>query len=129
LLRASRALSRRRSWSGKGTTGRVAFGDVELRIRDSKGIRYLAALLGSPGREIEAIALVGERVADPARRTEAAEAGLTSCAGSDLGPTLDGSEPPPGPTHRHSPRVLFVDRSHSQWTVAGGACTSLGSTS
>ncbi len=49
-------------------------GDEHARLRDSRGLRYLRALLAAPGREIAALDLV---------------AGGAGLAGSGMGPVLD----------------------------------------
>lgn len=67
----------------------VAFGGRELRVRDSKGMGYLAELLSRPEQEIEALALAGGRPAERASAAEVADAGLTLSSGSDLEPLLD----------------------------------------
>lgn len=67
----------------------VAFEDRELRIRDSKGMCYLAELLAHPEREIEVLALAGGRSAEPASPAEVAEAGLIPSSGSDGDLLLD----------------------------------------
>jgi AAA ATPase domain len=63
-----------------------------VRVRDSKGLRYLARLLESPGVEIHALELVGagDGGAGGAGAAGAAEAGLTVQAGDEgAGPLLD----------------------------------------
>ena len=67
----------------------VAFKDRELRVRDSKGMGYLAELLAHPEREIEVLALAGGRSADRASQAEVADAGLTLSSDSDGDPLLD----------------------------------------
>ena len=67
----------------------VAFEDRELRVRDSKGMGYLAELLAHPEREIEVLALVGGRSAERASPAEVADAGLIPSSGSDGDPLLD----------------------------------------
>jgi DNA-binding NarL/FixJ family response regulator len=67
----------------------VAFGPREFRVRDSKGLRYLAQLLASPGQEISALALTGGQSAQPGSIAEVVEAGLTVGGESDYGPSLD----------------------------------------
>lgn len=58
----------------------VAFEGDAFRLHDSKGLRYLAALLAAPGREIHALDLVGgEEGAEPER-------GLIGDAGEILDP-------------------------------------------
>ena len=64
----------------------IRFGSDELRIRDAKGLRYLAQLLGSPGREFLALDLATAGSVPKARRK--ADDDLSS--GSGLGePILD----------------------------------------
>jgi pimeloyl-ACP methyl ester carboxylesterase/class 3 adenylate cyclase len=67
----------------------VAFAGREVRVRDSKGMGYLAELLAHPGQEIPALALAGGHLADRASAAEAADAGLRVAADSDVGPLLD----------------------------------------
>jgi pimeloyl-ACP methyl ester carboxylesterase len=67
----------------------VAFEHREMRVRDSKGMGYLAELLAHPEREIEVLALAGDRSADRASQAEVADAGLTLSSDSDGDPLLD----------------------------------------
>jgi pimeloyl-ACP methyl ester carboxylesterase len=67
----------------------VTFDGRELRIRDSKGVRYLAELLSRPGVDIPALQLVGATADQPLSAAAAAQASLTPDGGSDAGPTLD----------------------------------------
>ncbi len=67
----------------------VAFAGRELRVRDSKGMGYLAELLAHPEREIEVLALAGGRSAERASPAEVADAGLTPSSGFDGDPLLD----------------------------------------
>jgi pimeloyl-ACP methyl ester carboxylesterase len=67
----------------------VAFDGRELRVRDSKGMGYLAELLSHPEQEIEALALAGGRSSERASVAEVADAGLTLSSGSDVEPLLD----------------------------------------
>jgi tetratricopeptide (TPR) repeat protein len=65
----------------------VAYERDAFRLKDSKGLRYLARLLREPGRELHALDLVaGER--DAGRTAQTAEPGLTSSLG-DAGEILD----------------------------------------
>ena len=67
----------------------VAFEGQTVRLRDLKGLRYLARLLADPGREFHVLDLVaGERgrSVDTSRR---AERGLVVSAGLDVGVLLD----------------------------------------
>jgi hypothetical protein len=64
------------------------FGADEFRIRDAKGMRHLARLLGNPGREIHAL----ELARDPAMPHEKApprDDGLRLDADDGFGPGLD----------------------------------------
>ena len=62
-----------------------------VRIRDSKGMQYVARLLAAPGVELHALDLVGGVSLEPgAGRAMAAEAGLeTQAADMGAGPMLD----------------------------------------
>jgi hypothetical protein len=51
-------------WVVRGRTG-------EVRVRDSKGVRYLERLLAQPGIEMHALDLVGGQEVGPARTGEA----------------------------------------------------------
>ncbi len=65
----------------------IAYEGGAFRLKDSKGLRYLARLLAEPGREIHALDLVaGERGTGDAART--AEPGLTPSRG-DAAEILD----------------------------------------
>jgi hypothetical protein len=68
----------------------VGYSGDHFRLRDSKGLRYLAVVLGSPGREIHVLDLVAVvRGADPALRG-GGDAGLDTAPGAqDTGPVLD----------------------------------------
>ena len=66
----------------------IAYERDVFRLKDSKGLRYLARLLVEPGRELHALDLVaGEREAGRPRRTS--EPGLTSSRLGDAGEALD----------------------------------------
>jgi tetratricopeptide (TPR) repeat protein len=60
----------------------VVFGGSAARVRDSKGLRYLARLLAAPGRELTALELV-------ALERSAPEGEVPSHTDSDAGPLLD----------------------------------------
>ena len=67
----------------------VVFEEHTVRLRDLKGLHYLARLLGDPGREFHVLDLVaGERV-EPGKASRAAEPGLRFSGGLDSGPLLD----------------------------------------
>jgi len=67
----------------------IEFGTDAFRLRDAKGLRYLARLLASPGHEMLALDLAreGTGMARPAEAT--AEADLNSNPLGDAGPALD----------------------------------------
>jgi hypothetical protein len=66
----------------------IAYERDAFRLKDSKGLRYLARLLGEPGRELHALDLVaGERPAVPP--VQMPEPGLTPSWLGDAGETLD----------------------------------------
>jgi len=66
----------------------IAYERDAFRLKDSKGLRYLARLLERPGRELHALDLVaGEREAG--RPTRTSEPGLTSSRLGDAGEALD----------------------------------------
>lgn len=68
----------------------VEFGGKTAQLRNSKGIGYLAVLLGNPGREIHSVELVRGAVGEPASTSgDAREDLLTSSPPDDLGPLLD----------------------------------------
>jgi hypothetical protein len=62
-----------------------------VRVRDSKGLRYLARLLESPGVEIHALELAGagDGDGDGVDAATAADAGLSASGGEGAGPVLD----------------------------------------
>ncbi|HSK94058.1 MAG TPA: AAA family ATPase [Candidatus Angelobacter sp.] len=64
----------------------IAFGPDEFRLRDAKGLQYLARLLGEPGREILAIELA--QTGRP-RASRHVEAGLRMTDLGDAGAHLD----------------------------------------
>jgi hypothetical protein len=67
-----------------------AFEGRQVRIRDSKGIGYLAELLVRPGAPIDAVELVAARSGGTAvAPAQAIAAGLSVAADSDLGAPLD----------------------------------------
>src|SRR5688572_17696892 len=66
----------------------VAFEGAAFRLRDSKGLHYIAALLRDPGRERHALDLVGSQAPTAGSVVRAgADAGLR--AAGDAGPVLD----------------------------------------
>jgi hypothetical protein len=68
------------------------FGPRSVRMRDSKGVRYLAVLLANPGVEIHAVELAGadsEYEGTDARRRPSSAAELGGPGADDAGPVLD----------------------------------------
>jgi tetratricopeptide (TPR) repeat protein len=65
----------------------VAYQGDAFRLKDSKGLRYVAHLLGAPGRDVHAIELVAaERAVIPGPSSEAE---LAASLGGDSGEILD----------------------------------------
>jgi tetratricopeptide (TPR) repeat protein len=75
----------------EGEVWAIAFGDTTFRLRDVKGLRYLALLLGSPGRELHVLELVqaaeGLTGAAPAASRVERDLRRSSLGGSE--PVLD----------------------------------------
>ena len=67
----------------------VTFEERTVRVRDLKGMRYLARLLGDPGREFHVLDLVASERGVPAQQGRDVEPGLSSSAAGDAGPMLD----------------------------------------
>jgi DNA-binding NarL/FixJ family response regulator/class 3 adenylate cyclase len=69
----------------------ISYRGPEFRVRDSKGLRYLATLLANPGRDLLALDLTVDRI--PRDRSPAARAvreeGLTAASAGDAGEILD----------------------------------------
>jgi hypothetical protein len=65
------------------------YGGSAVRMRDSKGLRYLARLLESPGVEIHALELAGGGNGGAGDAAAAADAGLSADSGEGAGPLLD----------------------------------------
>ena len=61
----------------------IRFGADELRMKDAKGLRYLALLLGSPGQEFLALDLATSGGAQARRRTDD-ELSLSSGVGEEI---------------------------------------------
>jgi hypothetical protein len=70
----------------QGGTWTISYGGNEIRLRDSKGLRYIARLLASPGREIAALDLAspGSSPAEAVSVASAATAGLRPDSGGGL---------------------------------------------
>jgi len=68
----------------------VAFEGTAFRLRDSKGLHYIAALLREPGRERHALDLVGSQAPAAGSAVRAgADVGAGLHAAGDAGPVLD----------------------------------------
>jgi CheY-like chemotaxis protein len=65
----------------------IAFEGEAFRLRDSKGLHYIAALLRDPGRERHALDLVGSGGVDGAPTRKVADPDLRTAG--DAGPVLD----------------------------------------
>jgi non-specific serine/threonine protein kinase len=67
----------------------VVFADQAFKLRDSKGVQYLALLLGSPGREFHALDMASGGRSDPASRGPHVDAPSGHVSGGDAAPVLD----------------------------------------
>jgi tetratricopeptide (TPR) repeat protein len=67
----------------------VAFDGLTVRVRDLKGMRYLARLLADPGRELHVLDLVAAETGPTAAVGRPAEPGLSYPGLGDAGPLLD----------------------------------------
>ena len=67
----------------------VVFEGQIVRLRDMRGIRYLARLLANPGREFHVVDLVGLEQGGPADTTHVTEPGLRFRDAGDAGEMLD----------------------------------------
>jgi tetratricopeptide (TPR) repeat protein len=67
----------------------IEFGGKTVRLRDLKGLRYLARLLGDPGREFHVLDLTAAEYAGPAGPPVRHDPGLHAMDPSDAGPVLD----------------------------------------
>jgi tetratricopeptide (TPR) repeat protein len=65
----------------------IVFGEDAFRLKDTKGLQYLATLLAEPGREFHVLDLVADGSTSPEIRAKAAE--VTSTPFGDAGPILD----------------------------------------
>jgi tetratricopeptide (TPR) repeat protein len=78
------------TFSREGEYWSVVFDGRATRLRDAKGLRYLARLLARPGRECHALDLViEEQQADPVRRPGDVESAHLPHAAGDAGEVLD----------------------------------------
>jgi hypothetical protein len=67
----------------------VVFDGQTARLRDVKGVRYLARLLANPGREFHAVDLVGAEQGDPVEMTRVTNSRLRFRDAGDAGELLD----------------------------------------
>jgi hypothetical protein len=84
-LPAARAVAR---FQREGEYWTIEFGSEAIRLRDSKGMAYLAKLLRSPGSELHALDLVGTGAGPGPGRAVSAES-LESDGLGGTGPALD----------------------------------------
>ncbi len=90
--RAERLAAPTNLFRREGEYWSVTFEGDSFRLKDSKGLRYLAKLLARPGTEMFALDLVMEGSGQAAPRPgarERADAGLEVSAGGDAGEMLD----------------------------------------
>lgn len=64
------------TWRRDGEYWSIRYGATRFRLRDSKGVGYLAVLLSAPGREVFALDLVQGAELHPSRATARATAGI-----------------------------------------------------
>jgi hypothetical protein len=68
----------------------IGYAGETFRLRDVKGLRYIACLLAAPGKDVHALELVSAAEGHgPDRRARLAAAELTASFPGDAGPTLD----------------------------------------
>jgi tetratricopeptide (TPR) repeat protein len=88
VRRAAPTLLRPSFFRREGEYWAIAYEGDAFRLKDSKGLRYLARLLAERGRELHALDLVaGERA--PERVAHHVEPGLVASAPGDAGEILD----------------------------------------
>jgi hypothetical protein len=90
--RAERLAAPTNLFRREGEYWSITFEGDSFRLKDSKGLRYLAKLLARPGTEMFALDLVMEGSGQAAPRPgarERADAGLEVSAGGDAGEMLD----------------------------------------
>ncbi|MBI2911041.1 MAG: transcriptional regulator [Chloroflexi bacterium] len=85
--RATGARAQENVFRREGDYWAVTFEGQTVRLRDLKGMRYLASLLTYPGREFHVLDLVAGESGRPAERRE--HSGLTVSSDSDAGVLLD----------------------------------------
>jgi tetratricopeptide (TPR) repeat protein len=67
----------------------IVFQGQATRLRDLKGLRYLARLLAQPGREVHVLQMIADETGGPVDVDSPVDAGLTVSLGLDAGPLLD----------------------------------------
>lgn len=77
------------SFVKEGEYWTVTYEGRSSRVKDTKGIRYVAHLLANPGRELHVLDLAGELGTTRPAANQRAEASLDSDAFGDLGSVLD----------------------------------------
>jgi tetratricopeptide (TPR) repeat protein len=86
---ADRRVDEQNVFRREGDFWSIVFEGHTVRLRDLKGLHYLARLLADPGREFHVVDLVaGERV-EPGNASHAEEPGLMFSGGVDAGELLD----------------------------------------
>jgi eukaryotic-like serine/threonine-protein kinase len=88
--RASQASALDAVFRREGEFWTIAYSGQVFRVRDVKGLRYLASLLASPEREVHVLELVAAATGLPAdARAELAQSDLAGCTPADVDPLLD----------------------------------------
>jgi eukaryotic-like serine/threonine-protein kinase len=67
----------------------IAYGGTTMRLRDVKGLRYIALLLTAPGVDVHVLELVAAADGSPTGGAEVVGDGLRGARPADLGPLLD----------------------------------------
>jgi signal transduction histidine kinase/DNA-binding response OmpR family regulator len=89
----------------------IAYGGALFRLRDAKGLEYLARLLERPGSELHVLDLVSWPSA-----SDGSEASLSVVSDSDAGPVLDGAA-----KSAYRTRLRELDEELAEATRAGDA--------
>ena len=83
---------------------RIGYGGRSIRLPDSKGLRYVAQLVGSPQRRVHVLELMAAMGAAETSDAPAAEDGLRVTRGSGMGALLDARARAEYREHLHSLR-------------------------
>jgi eukaryotic-like serine/threonine-protein kinase len=93
----------------EGELWTIAYAGETFRLRDVKGLRYLALLLAAPGTEIHALDLLHAGEGTAPRRATAADAAAAGLSASTLGPGEPVLDAPAKEAYRRRLRDLGED--------------------